>query len=148
MKLINKNYYHDYEEIESLEAGISLLGGEVKQIKHGHLKLEGAYVKLLNDGLYLINANVPNYQFSFPAGYDPTRSRKLLLHKHQILRLEIKLKKDRLTLAPKSVYTKGQLLKLEVGLVRGKKDIEKKRLVKERDQKLEQRKMLKEYMKT
>ncbi len=147
MKIINKDFYRDYEEIESFEAGISLLGGEVKQIKAHQLKLETAYVKILNDGVYLINANIPNYQFSFPLGYDPTRSRKLLLHKHQILKLEMKMHKGNLTIAPKSCYTKGQLLKLEIALVRGRKDIEKKKLVKARDIRLEQRKMLKDYMK-
>jgi SsrA-binding protein len=147
MKIINTHFHREYEEIESLEVGISLLGGEVKQIKAHHLKLEGAYVKILNDGVYLINANIPNYQFSFPAGYDPTRSRKLLLHKHQILKLTTKMQKGNLTIAPKSCYTKGQLLKLEIALVRGRKVTEKKRLVKERDIRLEQKKMLKEAMK-
>ena len=148
MKIINKDFFCYYEEIESFEAGMSLLGGEVKQIKAGALKLEHAFVKIMNDGVYLINANIPRYTFSFPAGYDPTRSRKLLLHKHQILRLETKMRKANLTIAPKSCYTKGQLLKLEVALVRGRKDIEKKKLVKDRDVRLEQRKMLKEAMKS
>lgn len=148
MRIVNKQFHRDYEELESLEAGISLLGSEVKQVKAGKIQLEAAFVKILNDGPYLINAEIPNYQFSFPLGYDPRRSRKLLLHKRELLRLQVKLAKGgRVTLAPKSVYTKGQLLKLEVALARGRKDHEKTKLVKERDTRLEQRKMMKEYMK-
>ena len=98
------------------------------------MKLEDSFVKRLNDGIYLINAEIPNYQFAFPHGYDPRRSRKLLLHKKEILRLETKMKKGgNYTLAPKSCYTKGQLLKLEVALVRGRRDIEKKNLERKRD---------------
>lgn len=134
MKIINKKYFREYEELETLEAGISLLGSEVKQIKSGGMKIDDAFVKRLNDGVYLINAEIPNYKFAFPQGYDSRRSRKLLLHKREILRLETKMKRGgNYTLAPKSCYTKGQLLKLEVALVRGRKDIEKKNLERKRD---------------
>lgn len=148
MKIINKHFFRDYEEIETLEAGISLLGGEVKQIKAGALRLEAAFVKRLNDGYYLINAEIPHYKFSFPRGYDAKRSRRLLLHKREILRLDTKVAKGgHLTVAPKCCYTKGQLLKIEIALCRGRKDLEKTKLVKARDQNLEQKKMLKEMMK-
>lgn len=148
MKIINKKYFREYEELETLEAGISLLGSEVKQIKSGNMKIDDAFVKRLNDGVYLINADIPNYKFAFPQGYDPRRSRKLLMHKREILRLETKMKRGgNYTLAPKSCYTKGQLLKLEVGLVRGRKDIEKKNLEKKRDIAREESFEAKEWMK-
>lgn len=134
MKIINKKYFREYEELETMEAGISLLGSEVKQIKTGNIKIDDAFVKRLDDGMYLINAEIPNYKFAFPLGYDPRRSRKLLLHKKEILRLETKMSRGgNYTLAPKSCYTKGQLIKIEVGLVRGRKDIEKKNLQRKRD---------------
>lgn len=134
MKITNNKYYRNYEEIETLEAGISLLGSEVKQVKSGNLKLDNAFVKRLDDGLYLINAEIPQYKFAFPQGYDPRRSRRLLVHKREILRLETKMKRGgNTTLAPKSCYTKGQLIKIEVGLVRGRRDIEKKNLERKRD---------------
>jgi SsrA-binding protein len=148
MRIVNKQFHRDYEELETLEAGIALLGSEVKQIKMGRAKLDSAYVKILDDGAYLLNAEIPNYRFSFPRDYDPRRSRKLLLHKREILRLQVKLAKGgKLTLAPKALYSKGQLLKLEIALARGRKDYEKTKLVKARDQRLEQRKMMKEFMK-
>lgn len=134
MKIINKKYIRNYAEIETLEAGICLLGSEVKQIKSGNIKIDDAFVKHLDDGVYLINAEIPNYKFAFPQGYDPRRSRKLLLHKREILRLLTKMRKGgNTTLAPKSCYTKGQLIKLEVGLVKGRRDIEKKNLQRKRD---------------
>ncbi len=134
MKIVNKKYYRNYEELETLEAGISLLGSEVKQIKSGNIKIDDAFVKSLDDGIYLINAEIPNYKFAFPQGYDPRRSRRLLLHRREILRLVTKMSRGgNYTLAPKSCYTKGQLIKVEVGLVRGRKDIEKKNLERKRD---------------
>jgi SsrA-binding protein len=148
MKIINKNYYNDYRELESFEAGIALKGGEVKEIKNNNCKLEGAYVKILNNGVFLINANITPYKYTFAPGYDKTRSRQLLLHKKEILRLETKMRKGNLTLAPKSIYSKGRLIKLQVGLVAGLKETDKKRLVKGRETKMEQKKMLKEMMKS
>lgn len=134
LKITNRKYFHTYQEIETMEAGIALLGSEVKQIKSGNVKLEDSFVKILDDGVYLINAEIPNYKFSFPQGYDPRRSRRLLLHKKQILRLVMKMKRGgNHTLAPKSCYTKGQLIKIEVGLVRGRKDIERKVIQKRRE---------------
>ena len=148
MKIINKKYFREYEELETLEVGISLVGSEVKQIKMGNMKIDDAFVKRLDDGVYLINAEIPNYKFAFPQGYDSKRSRKLLLHKREILRLETKIRRGgNLTMAPKCCYSKGQLIKLEIALVRGRKDIEKKNLEKKRDIAREQSFEAKEYMK-
>ncbi len=146
MKIINKKFYRDYEEIESFEAGIVLTGAEVKSIKNGGLKLEDSYVKLLDDGVYLINANIPKYKFDNDKNYNPTRSRKLLLKKKEILKLATKMKVGGLTIAPKSCYNKGSILKLEIALVRGRKDIEKRKLEKEKDIKREEEKEIKEYL--
>lgn len=146
MKIINKKFYRDYKEIESYEAGIVLTGGEVKSIKNGGLRLEDSYVKLLQDGLYLINANIPQYKFDNNKNYNPTRSRKLLLKKKEILKIATKMKAGGLTIAPKMCYNKGSLIKLEIALVRGRKDIEKRKLEKQKDIKRETEKELKEYL--
>lgn len=146
MKIINKKFYRDYEEIESYEAGIVLTGGEVKSIKSGGLRLEDSYVKILSDGFYLINANIPKYKFDNNKNYNPTRSRKLLLKKKEILRIAVKMKSAGLTIAPKSCYNKGDLLKLEIALVRGRKDRDKRKLEKERDIKRDEERELKEYI--
>ncbi|MCS6956736.1 MAG: SsrA-binding protein SmpB [Patescibacteria group bacterium] len=147
MKIVNKKFYRDYEEIESFEAGIVLTGAEVKSVKAGGLKLEDSYVKILSDGPYLINANIPNYKFNNEKNYNPTRSRKLLLKKKEILKIAVKMKAGGLTIAPKSCYNKGRLLKLEIALARGRKDIEKRKLEKKKDIIREKEKEAKEYLK-
>jgi SsrA-binding protein len=147
MIIHNKNFRRDYEEIESIEAGISLLGAEVKQIKAGNMKLEDAYVQNLNDGMHLINADIPRYQYTFPEGYNPTRSRMLLLHKREILSLVTKKKRGgNYTIVPKSVYLKGNKIKIKVVLVRGRKDIEKKIIEKRDEISMNQKKEAKRYM--
>ncbi len=149
MRVANRSFHREYEEIESLEAGISLLGAEVKQIKASNIKLENAFVQRLNDGLYLVNADIPSYQYAFPHGYHPTRSRKLLLHQREILRLETKKQKGKnLTIVPKAIYTKGKLIKLQIVLVRGRKDIEKKVHEMKREIAHKQQLEAKEYMKS
>jgi SsrA-binding protein len=148
MKIINRRFNRDYQKIESYEAGIILTGPEVKSIKEGRLKLEEAYVKIINNEAYLINAQIPLYQFANVENYDPKRTRKLLLKKKEITRLMSKLKSSPgLTIAPVSCYNKGDLLKLEIALVRGRKEIEKKKLEKEKDIKREQEKEIKNYLK-
>jgi SsrA-binding protein len=149
MKIVNKKFHHDYEKIESLEAGIVLTGGEVKSIREGRLRLEDSYVKFLDDGAYLINAEIPPYRFAQNQNYDPKRSRKLLLNKKEIIRLKTKLKSAKsLTVVPVSCYNKGNLLKLEIALARGRKEIEKRKLEKQREIEREKEKELKEWVKT
>ncbi len=148
MKIINRRFNRDYQKIESYEAGIILTGPEVKSIKEGRLKLEEAYVKIINNEAYLINAQIPLYQFANVENYDPKRTRKLLLKKKEITRLMTKIKSSPgLTITPVSCYNKGDLLKLEIALVRGRKEIEKKKLEKEKDIKREQEKEIKNYLK-
>jgi len=148
MKIINRKFNRDYKEIESLEAGISLIGSEVKSIRLGRLKLDDSFVRIMEDGnAYLINAEIPIYQFARNQNYDPKRRRKLLLHKKELIRLRTKIHSAGLTLAPKSCYNKGPLIKLEIALVRGRKDIEKRKLERERDIKRNEKREAKEFMK-
>lgn len=147
MKIINKKFNRDYQEIESYEAGVVLTGDEVKSIRLGRIRLEDSYVKFINNDLYLINCHIASYPFSNDKNYQPTRSRRLLLHKKEIVKILTKMKSSRLTIAPKSCYNKGKLIKLEIALARGRKDIEKRKLEKQKDIMINEKKEIKEYIK-
>jgi SsrA-binding protein len=130
----NKKAYFNYEILEKFEAGMVLQGQEVKSIKSGRANLAGSYVILRGGEFYLINADVPPYQPKNVLGdYDPKRERKLLLNKSEIRSLVGKTHEKRLTLLPLRMYTKKGKIKLEFGLGRGKKEFNKKELIKRRD---------------
>ncbi len=137
MKIFNKKATYEYTITERFEAGITLTDAEVKPIKGGHAKLEGAFVRIIGSEAYLVNAQIFPYIYARPEGYDPKRTRKLLLHKSEIIRLKSKLDGANLTLVPLSWYTRGPLVKLEVGLARGKKQYEKREVKRKEDQRLE-----------
>lgn len=146
MKIINRKFFREYKEIETVEAGLVLTGAEVKSVRAKRMSLDDAFVRILGNEAYLINAQIQTYEFARAVGYDQKRSRKLLLHKKELLRLKTKMHEAGLTLAPKSCYNKGPLIKLEVALVKGRKDIEKRKLEKERDIKRQEKREAKEYM--
>jgi SsrA-binding protein len=148
MKIINRKFHREYQALEKYEAGIVLSGAEVKSVREGRLQLEDAYVRILGSEAYLINANIPIYQYARSSNYDPKRSRKLLFHKKELLRLKVKIAQGGgLTLAPVSCYNKGGLIKVEVALVKGRKNIEKRKLEKKRDIEREEKREVKEYLK-
>lgn len=135
---LNKKAYHDYEILQTFEAGIVLSGPEVKSIKTGRINLSGAYITINEQGTpLLINAHIAPYPpaFSVQQNYDPTHSRKLLLHKKQTIPLIGKTKTQGLTLVPLKVYTKGGLIKIEIGLAKGKKKWDKREIIKKRETK-------------
>jgi SsrA-binding protein len=130
----NKRAVFDYQILEKFEAGIALLGHEVKAIRIGRISLAGSYVVLKGEEVFLINCNIPPYQpKNTPSDYDPKRSRKLLLKKREIRRLLGKKKEQGLTLVPLKVYTKNKLIKVEVGLAKGKKKFDKREAIKKRE---------------
>ena len=134
---INRQATYDYEILDKYEAGLVLLGHEVKAVRNGQINLRGAYVTVKShpkEALYLINANISKYKHagSLP-DYDPRRSRKLLLHQSEIRSLIGKLQQKGLTLVPLRVYTKNNRIKLEFGLGRGKKKIDKRETIKNRE---------------
>jgi len=137
MKIVNKKATFDYTILERFEAGINLTGAEVKSMKGGHAKLEGSFVRIIGSEAYLVNAQIFPYIYARPEGYDPKRTRKLLLHKAELIRLKSKLESANLTLVPLSWYTRGPLVKLEIGLARGKKEYEKREVKRREDQKRE-----------
>lgn len=137
MKIVNKKAYFDYTILDRFEAGINLMGAEVKSLKGGHASLEGSFVRLIGSEAYLVNAQIFPYPYARLEHYDPKRTRKLLLHKKEIISLKSKLEGSSLTLVPLFWYTKGPLIKLEVGLARGKKQYEKREEKKREDVKRE-----------
>ncbi|HCM37435.1 MAG: SsrA-binding protein [Candidatus Gottesmanbacteria bacterium GW2011_GWB1_43_11] len=137
MKLTNRNAFHDYTILERFEAGIKLTGPEVKSVKDNRVSLTGAFVRVVGSEIYLINAQIQPYSFARVEGYDPRRTRKLLLGKREIVSLKGKLEGGGYTLIPLSFYTKHGLVKVEVGLGCGKKQFEKRELLKKRAQKRE-----------
>lgn len=137
MTITNKKAFFDYDILEKLEAGVQLTGPEVKSLSGGHAILDGAYVKIIGSEAYLVNAQIYPYTFARVENYDPKRTRKLLLHKKELLRIKGKLEQKSLTVVPISLYNKGPKFKLEVGLARGKKEFEKREKKKREDQKRE-----------
>jgi len=130
----NRKILYDYQIIEKYEAGLVLFGHEVKSIKTGHISLQGAYVVIRGNEAYLLNATIPPYQAkNTPAGYEPTRTRKLLLRKLEIHSLIGAASQKGLTLVPLRVYTKKAKIKLEFGLARGKKEFDKREKIKKRE---------------
>jgi len=143
MKILaqNKRAKFDYEILETFEAGIELLGFEVKSVKAGQVNLKGSYVVIQFTGpkgkpeAWLINAHISPYKPAGKIKYNPTRSRKLLLHRKEINYLLGKQKEKGLTLVPISLYTDKKWIKLEFGIGRGKKKFEKREKIKKREAK-------------
>jgi SsrA-binding protein len=133
MKVNNRKAKFDYNILENFEAGIQLTGSEVKSIKSGRMKLEGGFVRIMDEEVFLVNATIAPYQFAQQKDYDPNRTRKLLLHKREIISIVSKMKRKNLTLIPLSCYTKRGLIKVQIGLAKGKRKYEKKKIKKERD---------------
>lgn len=133
MKILNHRATHDYQILETLEAGIHLTGPEVKSVKGERMSLEGSFVKVVGGEIYLVNAQIFPYPFARPEGYDPKRSRKLLLHKREILNLKNKLASARLTLIPLECYNTHGFIKLKIALAKGKKEYEKREKIKRKD---------------
>lgn len=146
MKIVNKKARYNYNVKESFEAGIVLTGSEVKSIKNGRCNLSDAYIKFLNDGLYLINADIARYPYDGNPDYDSSRSRKLLLKKKEIENIKGKIRQGRLVLFPLSIYTTRNLIKVEVGLGTGKRNYEKKKVEKDRDVKREMARIRRKHM--
>lgn len=146
MKILaqNKKVLFNYQILEKFEAGISLIGQEVKSIKSGRINLAGSYVVIKNNEVFLIGANVPPYQpKNAPQDYDPERSRKLLLKKSEIKHLIGKSREKGLTLIPLKIYTKQRKIKLEFGIGKGRKKTDKRELIKKRETEREIRKTMK-----
>jgi len=142
----NKKAYFNYEHIETLEAGISLLGSEVKSIREGKISLKESYAEIKEGEVFLINCHVSPYNPANIFNHDPLREKKLLLHRREIKRLIGKIKEKGLTLVPVKVLLndKGKV-KVEIALAKGKRVYQKRDAIRQRDQDREMRAELKRY---
>ncbi len=132
---INRKARHDYHIEDSFEAGIVLQGSEIKSIRAGQVNLRDGFAAFYNDELWLMNTHISPYKPASRENHEPTRQRKLLLHRRELNRLMGKLQEKGLTLVPLKMYLKNGLAKLEIGLARGKKQYDKRQSLKEKDDK-------------
>jgi SsrA-binding protein len=146
MKILstNKKAYFDYEIIENYEAGIVLLGTEVKSAKEGKINLRDSFVRIIDGEAYLLNCHISPYCHGNITNHDPTRTRKLLLHKRELNKLIGKSKEKGLTLIPLKMYEKGNKIKVEIALAKGKKKYDKRESIREKDLSREIRRELKD----
>ncbi len=131
----NRKARHEYEVIESIEAGIALTGTEVKSMRQGQANLKESFAKIENLEVFLHNCHVSVYDHGNRFNHDPVRKRRLLLHKSEILRLKSKVQEKGLTLIPLKLYFKGNLVKLSLGLCKGKQLHDKRESISRRDTK-------------
>lgn len=142
----NKKAFFNYELLEKFEAGISLLGSEVKSIREGRISLKESYAEVKDGEVFLLHCHISPYEAANRFNHDPRRERKLLLHRREIKRLTGKIKEKGLTLVPTKVLinAKGKV-KVEISLAKGKRTYQKKEVIKERDLQREVRAELKKW---
>ena len=130
---LNRKAYHDYYIDDSIEAGLVLTGTEVKSLRQGKVSLGDAYARAQNGELWLMNAHIGQYQGGNRYNHQPTRDRKLLLHREQIADLTGKATRNGFTLVPLKLYFKNGTAKVELGLAKGKKLYDKRAALARRD---------------
>ncbi len=130
----NKKAYHDFFIEDTLEAGISLAGTEVKSIRLGSISLKESFAIIKENSVFLINAHIAPYKMGSYFNVDPKRMRRLLLNRSEINKLKGKVEKKGYTLVPTKVYLKGALVKVEIGIAKGKEEHDKRDSIKEKEQ--------------
>jgi SsrA-binding protein len=129
----NKKAFHDYFVLQKLEAGIELTGTEVKSLRDGKANLKDSYVVVNGDQAFLLAAHISPYSHGNIQNHEPERKRKLLLHKREIEKLEVQIVEKGLTIVPLRLYFKGSRVKVEIAVVRGKKQYDKRETEKRRE---------------
>lgn len=139
MKVVttNRRARHDHEILETYEAGMVLVGSEVKSLRDGNANLKDSYAVVRDGELWLVGCHIAPYAFSRLGGHEPERDRKLLLHRREIDRVASKLAERGLTLIPLKIYFKDGKAKIELGLGRGKRAYDKRQTLKAKEQKRE-----------
>lgn len=145
MEILNRKVYHDYFVDEVYEAGIVLTGTEIKSIRQGNCNIKDCYGIIRNHEVYLLNMFISPYKEGNLFNHVETRNRKLLLHKREIKKLENAVQMKGFTLVPVKLYFKNNILKVSLGVCRGKKDYDKRDAIKERDMKREALRNIKNY---
>ena len=129
----NKKAYHDYFIEEKLEAGIELVGTEVKSVKAGKISIKESFVRIIRNEVFIMNMHITPYEFGNINNVPESRVRKLLLSRREINKWEAKIKEQGYTIVPLSVYTKQRLVKVEIALAKGKKLRDKRETLKRKD---------------
>ena len=143
---VNKKAYRNFEFIDKFEAGLSLLGTEVKSLRDGTADLSGSYARIEDEQCWLVGAGIAQYQQAGSRQHEPTRKRKLLLHKTEIRRIRTKLEQRGFTLVPLRIYFNDRgLAKTELALAKGKRQFDKRQTITERDQKRDVDRSMKKY---
>ncbi len=137
MITVNRRALYDYHILERIEAGLVLMGTEIKSIRAGRVEIREAYARPQDGELWLVNAHIALYDPGSVYNHDPRRSRKLLLHHQQIDKLTKEIAQKGLTLVPLQLYIKNHVAKVELGLARGKRQYDKRRTIIERDRERE-----------
>lgn len=132
MKITNRKASFDYQLLDRFEAGIILVGAEVKAVRDGKVDLTGSFVRIIESEAQLVNANIFPYDYARPDTYDSRRTRKLLLHRKEIISLKSKMDGANLTVVPVSLYTTHSLIKVELALAKSKKKFDKKEAIKKK----------------
>jgi len=147
MKLaINKQALFNYEVLDAWEAGIVLTGPEVKSVKYKQVDFKGSYISIKNDNLWLVGVHIAPYKpaKAVQQDYNPKRERQLLLHKKELNKIKGKLTQKGLTVVPLQLYTVRSLIKIQIAVVKGRKKVDKKDIIKKRDQDRDIKRTLKE----
>ena len=133
MEIVNRKAHHDYFVKSTYEAGIELMGTEIKSIRLGNVNINDSYARIKDNEVFLVNMYIGKYEEGNIFNHDERRSRKLLLHKKEIIRIKHEIETNKYTLIPLKLYFKKNKLKVELGLCQGKKLYDKRQTIKERD---------------
>lgn len=145
IEINNKKAYFDYDIIDTYEVGIVLTGTEIKSIRMGKANLKDSYAIIKNNELFLLNMHISTYEQGNRFNHEETRTRKLLMHKKEILKLKDKIEISGFTLIPIKLYFKGSIAKVLIGLAKGKKIYDKRESIKKKDIERQVAKDLKGY---
>lgn len=143
IEIQNRKAKFDYEIIETFEAGMVLKGTEIKSIRLGKANLKDSYCIIRNNEIYVLNMHISSYDYGNIFNHDETRTRKLLMHKREILKLKSKIEQNGLTIIPLKLYFKKDKAKLLIGLAKGKHNYDKREAIKKRDEERNLKKYLK-----
>lgn len=140
----NRKAFHDYHILDKIEAGIALVGTEVKSLRAGRINLKDSYAEVREDEMVLVGVHISPYEQGNRFNHEPERVRKLLLHKTEILRLGLKVREKGLTIVPLRVYFKNNRVKVELGLAKGKRAYDKRAAIAQREARRELDRAMKE----
>lgn len=141
----NKKAFHDYFIEDKLEAGMELVGTEVKSVKAGKVSIKESFIRIIKNEIFIMNMHITPYEFGNINNLPESRVRKLLLNRKEIEKWAAKIKEQGYTIIPLSVYTKQRLVKMEIGLAKGKKLHDKREVLKRKDQERDMKKVQKDF---